>query len=36
MEAGAVLGRLTRILTAPGVPDDVTQAVGDEVYRYFC
>jgi CelD/BcsL family acetyltransferase involved in cellulose biosynthesis len=35
-QAGAMLGRLTEILTAPGVPDEVTQAVGDELYRYFC
>jgi hypothetical protein len=31
-----MLGRLTGILTEPGVPDAVTRQVGDEVYRFFC
>jgi CelD/BcsL family acetyltransferase involved in cellulose biosynthesis len=35
-EAGALLGRLTKTLTAPEVPDAVSRAVGDEVYRLFC
>jgi CelD/BcsL family acetyltransferase involved in cellulose biosynthesis len=34
--AGRVLQRLTAILTSSETPDDVTLAVGDELYRYFC
>lgn len=34
-DAGALLGQLTSILTSPEVPDEVTRAVGDQLYRYF-
>jgi hypothetical protein len=30
-----VLRRLTEILTAPTVPNEITRSVGDEVYRFF-
>ena len=33
--AGAMLGRLTELLTRPEVPDDVTREAGDALYRYF-
>ena len=33
--AGRTLQRLTEIMTAPGVPDELTRSVGDEVYSYF-
>ena len=35
-EAGRMLGRLTQLLTEPGVPDEVARAAGDELYRFFC
>jgi len=35
-EAGRTLGRLTQLLTDPQVPDAITAAAGDELYRYFC
>jgi CelD/BcsL family acetyltransferase involved in cellulose biosynthesis len=35
-EATRTLDRLTRLLTAPEVPDDITRAAGDELYRFFC
>lgn len=35
-QAGATLHRMTQILTAPEVPDAVTRAAGDELYRFFC
>ncbi len=35
-EAGRVLGRLTRLLTDPRVPDELSLAAGDELYRFFC
>lgn len=35
-EAGRTLGRLTRLLTEPGVPDEISRAAGDELYRFFC
>ena len=35
-EVAETLGRLTRILTAPEVPDEVTRAAGDELYHLFC
>lgn len=35
-EASDVLGQITRLLTDPKVPDDVTRAAGDMLYRYFC
>lgn len=35
-QAGVFLGRLTQILTDQDVPDAITRAVGDEVYRFFC
>lgn len=34
-QGAAVLRRLTGILTAPQVPDELTRAVGDDVYRFF-
>jgi CelD/BcsL family acetyltransferase involved in cellulose biosynthesis len=33
--AGQALGRLTELLTRPEVPDSVTRAAGDVLYRYF-
>lgn len=35
-EAGRVLGRLTRLMTDPRVPDDLSLAAGDDLYRFFC
>ena len=35
-EVGRTLHRMTRLLTEPSVPDTVTRAAGDELYRYFC
>jgi len=35
-QASRTLGRLTQLLTAPEVPDDITGAGGEELYRYFC
>jgi hypothetical protein len=35
-EAGRTLGRLTRLLTDPGTPDELSRAAGDELYRFFC
>jgi hypothetical protein len=34
--AGRTLGRLTRLLTEPDVPDEISRAAGDELYRFFC
>jgi CelD/BcsL family acetyltransferase involved in cellulose biosynthesis len=34
--AGRMLNRITNLMTDPAVPDHVTQAAGDELYRYFC
>ncbi len=34
-EAGRVLGVMTELLTRDDVPDDVTEAAGDALYRYF-
>lgn len=34
-EAGQLLGALTGLLTAPGVPDEVAARGGDLLYRYF-
>lgn len=34
-DAGALLGRLTEILTDPSVPDHTSAAAGDLLYRYF-
>ena len=34
-DVSAMLGRLTRALTAPAVPDDIAAAAGDAFYRYF-
>jgi CelD/BcsL family acetyltransferase involved in cellulose biosynthesis len=31
-----LLSRMTGLLTEPTVPDEVTRAAGDELYRYFC
>ncbi len=33
---GAVLSGLTRLLTEPNVPDEVTRDAGALLYRYFC
>jgi CelD/BcsL family acetyltransferase involved in cellulose biosynthesis len=35
-QAGALLHRLTSVLTSGNVPDEVTRAAGDEIYRLFC
>ncbi len=35
-EFGDVLGGLTRVLTEPSVPDEVTARAGALLYRYFC
>ncbi|MEK0081745.1 lipid II:glycine glycyltransferase FemX [Benzoatithermus flavus] len=35
-EAGRTLGRITHLLTDPAVPDAITRAAGDELYRFFC
>lgn len=34
--AGQTLHRLTNLLTDPSVPDDITRASGEELYRFFC
>ena len=31
-----VLHHTTHLLTSPGVPDEITRAAGDELYRLFC
>lgn len=33
--AGKVLGEMTKVLTDPALPDDVTERGGDALYRYF-
>ncbi|HYE48483.1 MAG TPA: GNAT family N-acetyltransferase [Azospirillaceae bacterium] len=35
-EIGRAFGRITELLTDPTVPDAVTEAAGDDLYRYFC
>jgi CelD/BcsL family acetyltransferase involved in cellulose biosynthesis len=35
-QASQMLGRLTRLLTEPLVPDEITEAGGAELYRFFC
>lgn len=35
-ETSRTLARLTRLLTDPDVPDEITRAAGDELYRFFC
>ena len=35
-ETGRLLGKLTETLTQSDVPDAVTRAAGDQLYRYFC
>jgi CelD/BcsL family acetyltransferase involved in cellulose biosynthesis len=35
-QASPMLARLTRLLTDPSVPDEITEAGGDELYRFFC
>ena len=35
-QIGHVFNRITQLLVDPGVPDEVTGATGDEIYRYFC
>jgi CelD/BcsL family acetyltransferase involved in cellulose biosynthesis len=34
-QAAQVLGGVTRLLTDPSVPDEITQAAGDQLYRFF-
>lgn len=34
--AGQMLGRMTRMLTDERVPDELSLAAGDELYRFFC
>lgn len=34
--AGQTLHRMTHLLTDPLVPDDITRAGGDALYRFFC
>jgi len=34
-EAGAMLGRITQLLTDPALPDAVAEEAGDALYRYF-
>jgi Acetyltransferase (GNAT) domain len=34
--AGQTLHRMTHLLTDPSVPDHITQAGGDALYRFFC
>jgi CelD/BcsL family acetyltransferase involved in cellulose biosynthesis len=33
---GRMFNRITQLLTDPAVPDEITRAAGDELYRYFC
>lgn len=35
-QIGMTFGRITHMLTDPGVPDEITRAASDELYRYFC
>lgn len=35
-QASQVLGHVTGLLTHPAVPDELTQAAGNELYRFFC
>jgi CelD/BcsL family acetyltransferase involved in cellulose biosynthesis len=35
-QAGRMLGRMTRLLTDPAVPDEIARAAGDDLYRFFC
>ena len=35
-QIGHTFNRITHLLTDPGVPDEVTAAAGDELYRFFC
>jgi CelD/BcsL family acetyltransferase involved in cellulose biosynthesis len=35
-QIGHVFNRLTHLLTDPAVPDEITAAGGDELYRFFC
>jgi Acetyltransferase (GNAT) domain len=35
-QAGQVLHNLTKLFTLPDVPDEVTCAAGNELYRFFC
>jgi CelD/BcsL family acetyltransferase involved in cellulose biosynthesis len=35
-EASRMLGSVTRLLTEPTVPDEITTAAGDQLYRFFC
>lgn len=35
-EAARMLSSVTRLLTEPTVPDEITTAAGDQLYRFFC
>lgn len=35
-QIGRVFSQITHLLTDPGVPDEITAAAGDELYRFFC
>lgn len=35
-EASRILARITTLVTEPSVPDEITRAAGDELYRFFC
>lgn len=36
VEAGQILGELTRLLTDSSIPDETTAKAGALLYRYFC
>jgi hypothetical protein len=31
-----VLNHVTQLLTDPSVPDEITRAAGEDLYRFFC
>ena len=35
-QASQILGQVTRWLTEAAVPDEITRAAGEKLYRYFC
>jgi CelD/BcsL family acetyltransferase involved in cellulose biosynthesis len=35
-QLGQTFSRITHLLTDPGVPDEITRAAGDALYRFFC
>jgi hypothetical protein len=35
-QAAQMLGRVTRLLTDPAVPDEIAPAAGNDLYRFFC